>query len=73
MSNQIDSSTPLVTKSVSDLEIIYSNIDEQIKVHEKYKSDLQHQQHENKNRENMLDTLHFIIKDHPDFEYLIEP
>ena len=40
---------------------------------EKYKSDLQHQQHENKNRENMLDTFQSIIKDHPDFNYLVEP
>lgn len=73
LANQIESSKPLATKSVSDLEIICSNIDEQIKVYEKYKSDLQHQQHENKNRENMLDTFQSIIKDHPDFNYLVEP
>lgn len=73
LTNQIESSKPLATKSVSDLEIICSNIDEQIKVYEKYKSDLQHQQHENKNRENMLDTFQSIIKDHPDFNYLVEP
>lgn len=73
LANQIDSSKPLATKNISDLEIIYSNIDEQIKVYEKYKSDLQHQQHENKNRENMLDTFQSIIKDHPDFNYLVDP
>lgn len=73
LANQIDSSKPLATKNISDLEVIYSNIDEQIKVYEKYKSDLQHQQHENKNRENMLDTFQSIIKDHPDFNYLVDP
>ncbi len=73
LANQIESSKPLSTKSLSDLEIICNNIDEQIKVYEKYKSDLQHQQHENKNRENMLDTFQSIIKDHPDFNYLVEP
>ena len=73
LANQIESSKPLVTKSVSDLEIICSNIDEQIKVYEKYKLDLQHQQRETKNRENMLDTFQSIIRDHPDFNYLVEP
>lgn len=73
LSNQIESSKPLSTKSVSDLEVIYSNIDEQIKVYEKYKLDLQHQQNENKNRENMLNTFQTIIREHPDFNYLVEP
>lgn len=73
LANQIDSNKPLATKNISDLEVIYSNIEEQIKVYEKYKSDLQHQQHENKNRENLLDTFKSIIKDHPDFNYLIDP
>ena len=73
LANQIESSKPLATKNVSDLEIICSNIDEQIKVYEKYKSDLQYQQQENKNREHMLDTFHSIIREHPDFDYLVEP
>ena len=73
LANQIESSKPLSTKSLSDLEIVCNNIDEQIKVYEKYKSDLQHQQHENKNRENMLDTFESIIRNHPDFNYLVEP
>ena len=71
--NQIESNKPISTKNLSDLEIICNNIDEQIKVYEKYKSDLQHQQHENKNRENMLDVFETIIRDHPDFNYLVEP
>lgn len=73
LANQIESSKPLVTKSISDLEVVYNNIDEQIKVYEKYKLDLQHQQHENRNREDMLDAFQSIIKDRPDYNYLIEP
>lgn len=73
LANQIELSKPLATRNVSDLEIICNNVDEQIKVYEKYKSDLQHQQHENKNRESMLDALQSIIKDHSDFNYLVEP
>lgn len=73
LANQIELSKPLTTKSVSDLEVICNNIDEQIKVCEKYKLDLQHQQRENKNREHILDTFQSIIKDRPDFNYLVEP
>lgn len=73
LANQIELSKPLTTKSVSDLEVICNNIDEQIKVYEKYKLDLQHQQRENKNREHILDTFQSIIKDRPDFNYLVEP
>ena len=73
VANQIELSKTLVTKNVSDLEIIYSNIDEQIKVYEKYKSDLQHQQRENENREYMLGVFQSIIRDNPDFNYLVEP
>lgn len=73
LANQIESSKPLTTNSVSDLEVICSNIDEQNKVYEKYKLDLQHQQCENKNREHILDTFQSIIKDRPDFNYLVEP
>ena len=73
LANQIELSKPLATRNISDLEIVCNNVDEQIKVYEKYKSDLQHQQHENENRESMLDALQSIIKDHSDFNYLVEP
>lgn len=73
LANQIETNKPLATKSISDLEIIYSNIDEQIKVYEKYKMDLQDHQRENKNREYILDTFESIIKNRPEFNYLVEP
>lgn len=73
LTNQIESSKTPTTKNISDLEIVCSNIDEQIKVYEKYKSDLKDQQHENKNREYILETFTSIIKDHTEFNYLVEP
>ena len=63
----------MVTKNISELEVIYSNICEQIKVYEKYKNDLSVQQAENENREKMLNTFKEIITDNQSYQYLVEP
>lgn len=73
MVNFIESNKPLESKNISDLEIICSNIDEQIKVYEKYKSDLRQQQHENINRGYILSAFKSIISKQPNFEYLVAP
>ena len=73
ITEQLKQSKPMNTKNLSDLEIVYSNITEQIKVYEKYKSDLQNQKYENKNREKILDTLKIIIGENEDYSYLVEP
>lgn len=65
--------TPMVTKNISELEVIYSNICEQIKVYEKYKNDLSVQQAENENREKMLNTFKEIITDNQSYQYLVDP
>lgn len=73
MTEKLEEAKPMITKNISDLEVICSNIDEQIKVYEKYKIDLQNQQYENKNREMLLETFNNIISDNQEYAYLIEP
>ncbi|MBP3359645.1 MAG: DUF3732 domain-containing protein [Clostridia bacterium] len=73
MTEQLEKTKPMNTKNISNLEIIYSNIDEQIKVYEKYKSDLQNQQYENKNRETLLEIFKTIISNNQEYSYLVEP
>lgn len=73
IAEQLEEVKPMNTKNIADLEVIYNNIDEQIKVQEKYKADLQGQQYENKNREIILETFRTIISNNQEYSYLIEP
>ena len=73
ITSQAEQSKLAPSKSISELEIINDNIKEQIKVYEKYKSDLKEQQVENKNRELMLNTFNSIISDNQQYNYLVEP
>ena len=60
-------------KSLSELELMYSNIDEQINLYEKAKKDAQNIKRENENREKLLNNLNKIITDNEVLTYLVEP
>lgn len=60
-------------KSLAELEIMYSNINEQINLYEKYKNDEQKLQKENKNRKKLLNNLNTTIEQNNTLTYLIEP
>ncbi len=68
-----DSKTPVVSKTIAELEVVHNNLDEQIKVYENYKTEMQTFQKENENREVLLKNLQSIIDQNNDFEYLINP
>ena len=73
LTTELDEPDAAKTREISDLEIILSNLEEQIKVYEKYRTDLQSQEKENKNREVLLKSLRDIISDKAEFQYLVEP
>ncbi len=60
-------------KSLSELELMYNNINEQINLYEKSRQDIQNQQKENKNRKYLLENLNKIITNNDSLTYLIEP
>lgn len=60
-------------KSLSELELMYNNIDEQINLYEKSKQDIQNQQKENRNRKYLLENLNKIVTNNNSLTYLIEP
>ncbi|MCP3028766.1 hypothetical protein [Halobacillus sp. A5] len=60
-------------KNISDLEVMYNNITEQIKVYENGISDSKEFEKDNKNRKILLQRLNKVIDDNGAFEYLISP
>lgn len=60
-------------KSLSELELMYSNINEQINLYEKSKKDEQNIQRENENRKILLNNLNSIIDKNNTLTYLVEP
>lgn len=60
-------------KSLSELELMFNNINEQINLYEKSRQDIQNQQKENKNRKYLLENLNKIITNNDSLTYLIEP
>ena len=60
-------------KSLSELESMYNNINEQINLYEKAKRDEQTLQKENDNRKKLLNNLNTIITENNTLTYLIEP
>lgn len=60
-------------KSLSELELMYNNINEQINLYEKSRQDIQNQQKENKNRKYLLENLNKIITNNDSLIYLVEP
>ena len=60
-------------RSVSELEVIYSNLSEQIKIYDNTIKNYQQNEKENENRRLLLSNLHTLLEDEPSMEYLIHP
>lgn len=60
-------------KDMAELEVMYSNISEQIKVYENRISDFKQQQKSNENRQLLLNNLDGLLERNTDFEYLVLP
>lgn len=60
-------------KSLSELELMFNNINEQINLYEKSKKDEQDIKRENENRKILLDNLNSIIAQNGTLTYLVEP
>lgn len=59
--------------SITDLELAYNKISEQIKIYEQQTRDVKSFKMSDKNRKKMLKTLGEVIKENYEFAYLIEP
>ena len=62
-----------VRRSVSELEVIYSNLSEQIKIYDNTIKNYQQNEKENENRRLLLSNLYTLLEDEPSMEYLIQP
>lgn len=60
-------------RNIVDLEVMFSNISEQIKTYENAISDAKQFEKENKNRKLLLENLDEMLKESNEFAYLIEP
>ena len=60
-------------KSISELEVIYSNLSEQIKIYDNTIQNYRQNEKENKNRMLLLSNLNELLKDEPRMAYLIQP
>ena len=62
-----------IRKSISELEVIYSNLSEQIKVYDNTIKNYQQNEKDNENRKLLLSNLYTLLEDEPSMEYLIQP
>lgn len=62
-----------IDRNIADLEVMYSNISEQIKVYENSISDTKQFERDNANRKLLLEKLEELLKENSIFSYLIEP
>ena len=60
-------------RSVSELEVIYSNLSEQIKIYDNTIMNYQQNEKENKNRSLLLNNLQILIENEPSMQYLAQP
>ncbi len=60
-------------KNISDLEVMYCNISEQIKIFENRNHDIKQIERENNNRKLLLKSLDCLLKESKDLDYLIKP
>lgn len=60
-------------KSISELEVIYSNLSEQIKIYDNTIQNYRQNEKENKNRLLLLSNLNELLNDEPSMAYLIQP
>ncbi|WP_248402957.1 hypothetical protein [Butyrivibrio fibrisolvens] len=70
---ELDYSHENIRNTISELEVIYSNISEQIKTYETTVSTYEHTKKENENREKLLTNLAGLVEENPEMSYLIEP
>ena len=60
-------------KNIADLEVMYSNISEQIKIYENSISDAKQFENDNSNRKMLLENLEQLLAENDVFTYLVEP
>lgn len=60
-------------RNIADLEVMYNNISEQIKVYENRISDTKQFEKDNGNRKMLLEKLDELLEENEEFEYLIKP
>lgn len=60
-------------RNIADLEVMFNNLSEQIKVYENNASDAKQFEKDNENRRKLLFKLQELVDDNSDFDYLIQP
>lgn len=60
-------------RSISELEVIYSNLSEQIKIYDNTIKNYQQNEKDNENRKLLLSNLQMLIENEPSMEYLVKP
>ncbi len=60
-------------RNIADLEVMYNNIFEQIKVHENSISDAKQFEKDSNSRKKLLSKLQELVSDNTEFDYLISP
>lgn len=60
-------------KNIAELEVMYNNIVEQIKVYENSIADSKQLEQSNKNRRLLLEKLNTLLEKNEDFDYLVSP
>lgn len=70
---QLNSIQKKKSENIIELEYLFNHINEQIKVYENAQVDINQIDIANKNRKLLLENLNEIIKDNPNFDYLINP
>lgn len=60
-------------RSISELEVIYSNLSEQIKIYDNTIKNYQQNEKENENRKLLLSNLQMLIENEPSMDYLVKP
>ncbi|CUX55539.1 hypothetical protein BN3590_02154 [Clostridium sp. C105KSO15] len=60
-------------RNIADLEVMYNNISEQIKVHENSISDAKQFEKDSNSRKKLLSKLQELVSDNTEFDYLISP
>lgn len=60
-------------RNIADLEVMYSNISEQIKTYENLISDAKQFENDNSNRKKLLENLEQLLAENEVFKYLVEP
>ena len=61
------------TKTISELESIFNNLHEQVKVYEKITEDNKKFEFENINKKKLVDNLSHLVSDKVEYDYLVQP